>query len=71
MALYGNLTAAAAEICQRLADSLEDARDYTAARATYDDAFAFCTASGFEPTARRASRAWPSSCARAASGTVP
>ena len=52
MALDRNLTAAAAEIYQRLADSLEHAGDYTAARATYDDAFAFCTASGLEPTAQ-------------------
>jgi ATP/maltotriose-dependent transcriptional regulator MalT len=52
MALDRNLTAAAAEIYQRLADSLEHAGDYAAARATYDDAFAYCTASGLEPTAQ-------------------
>ena len=51
-ALDGNLTAAAAEIYQRLADSLEHAGDYPAARATYDDAAAFCTASGLAPTAQ-------------------
>ena len=51
-ALDRNLTSAAAEIYQRLADSLEHAGDYAAARATYDDAFAFCTASGLEPTAQ-------------------
>ena len=51
MALDHNLTAAAAEIYQRLADSLEHDGDYPAARATYDDAVAFCTASGQEPTA--------------------
>jgi DNA-binding CsgD family transcriptional regulator len=51
-ALDRNLTAAAAEIYQRLADSLEHAGDYAGARATYDDAFAFCTASGLEPTAQ-------------------
>ncbi len=50
--LESNLTAAAAEIYQRLADSLEHAGDYAGARATYDDAFAFCTASGLEPTAQ-------------------
>jgi DNA-binding CsgD family transcriptional regulator len=51
-ALDHNLTAAAAEIYQRLADSLEHGGDYAGARATYDDAFAFCTASGAEPTAQ-------------------
>ena len=50
MALDRNLTAAAAELYQRLADSLEHAGDYSAARATYDDAFAFCAAGGLEPT---------------------
>ena len=52
MALDHNLTAAAAEIYQRLADSFEHEGDYPAARATYDDAVAFCTASGQEPTAQ-------------------
>jgi DNA-binding CsgD family transcriptional regulator/type II secretory pathway predicted ATPase ExeA len=52
MALDANLTTAAAEIYQRLADSLEHAGDYAAARATYDDASAFCTAGGLEPTAQ-------------------
>ena len=51
-ALDRNLTAAAAEIYQRLADSLEHGGDYAGARATYDDAFAFCTSSGAEPTAQ-------------------
>jgi hypothetical protein len=51
LALDRNLTAAAAEVYQRLADSLEHAGDYADARATYDDAFAFCTTSGLEPTA--------------------
>ena len=51
-ALDHNLTTAAAEIYQRLADSLEHAGDYAAARATYDDAFGYCTASGLEPTAQ-------------------
>jgi DNA-binding NarL/FixJ family response regulator len=51
-ALDRNLTAVAAEAYQRLADSLEHGGDYSAARATYDDAFAFCTAGGAEPTAQ-------------------
>ena len=52
LALDANLTVAAAEIYQRLADSLEHGGDYSGARATYDDAFAFCTAGGLEPTAQ-------------------
>jgi ATP/maltotriose-dependent transcriptional regulator MalT len=52
VALDRNLTAAAAEIYQRLADTLEHSGDYSAARATYDDAFTFCTTSGLEPTAQ-------------------
>jgi ATP/maltotriose-dependent transcriptional regulator MalT len=52
LALENNLTAPAAEVYQRLADSLEHAGDYSAARATYDDAFTFCTMSGLEPTAQ-------------------
>jgi DNA-binding CsgD family transcriptional regulator len=52
MALDANLTGAAAEIYQRLADSLEHAGEYTAAKATYDDAFAYCTTGGLEPTAQ-------------------
>jgi DNA-binding NarL/FixJ family response regulator len=52
VALEHNLTSAAGEIYQRLADSLEHAGDYAAARATYDEAFAFCAASGLDPTAQ-------------------
>jgi ATP/maltotriose-dependent transcriptional regulator MalT len=51
-ALDRNLTAAAAEIFHRLADSLEHGGEYSAARATYDDAFAFCVAGGAEATAQ-------------------
>jgi DNA-binding CsgD family transcriptional regulator len=47
-----SLTAAAAEIYQRLADSLEHGGDYSAATATYDDAVAFCNRSGLDPTAQ-------------------
>jgi ATP/maltotriose-dependent transcriptional regulator MalT len=52
LALDHNLSAAAAEIYQRLADSLEHEGEYGAARSTYDDAVAFCTASGQDPTAQ-------------------
>ena len=52
LALDHNLTAEAAEIYQRLADSLEHAGDYAGARATYDDAVAYCTASGQDPAAQ-------------------
>ena len=38
LALENNLAAPAAEIYQRLADSLEHTGDYNAARATYEDA---------------------------------
>jgi DNA-binding CsgD family transcriptional regulator len=51
-ALDLNLSDAAAEIYQRLADSLEHRGDYSAARATYDDAAAFCNANGAEPAAQ-------------------
>jgi DNA-binding CsgD family transcriptional regulator/type II secretory pathway predicted ATPase ExeA len=47
-----SLTAAAAEIYQRLADSLEHGGDYSAATATYDAAVAFCNQSGLDPTAQ-------------------
>ena len=47
-----SLTAAAAEIYQRLADSLEHGGEYSAATATYDDAVAFCNQSGLDPTAQ-------------------
>jgi|GEM_PF-357734 len=52
LALDRDLTTAAAEIFQRLADSLEHGGDYAAAVATYDDAFAFCTTGGVAPTAQ-------------------
>lgn len=50
LALQHNLSGAAAEIYQRLADSLEHAGDYTAARETYDEAFGYCEAHAMEPT---------------------
>ena len=52
LALENNLAAPAAEIYQRLADSLEHTGDYNAARATYEDAFAFCTTASLQPTAQ-------------------
>jgi DNA-binding NarL/FixJ family response regulator len=51
MALEHGLTGPAAEIYQRLADALEHAGDYTAAKETYDEAFSFCAANAYEPTA--------------------
>jgi DNA-binding CsgD family transcriptional regulator/tetratricopeptide (TPR) repeat protein len=42
LALTGDHTAAAAEIYQRLADSLEHAGDYRGASRAYDEAYAFC-----------------------------
>jgi ATP/maltotriose-dependent transcriptional regulator MalT len=51
-ALDGGLTGPAAEIYQRLADSLEHAGDYPSARDTYDAAFAFCDANTLQPTAQ-------------------
>jgi DNA-binding CsgD family transcriptional regulator len=52
MALDDNLTGPAAEIYQRLADSLEHAGDYPAAEATYQAASSYCTANALEPTAQ-------------------
>jgi len=52
MALEHGLAGAAAEIYQRLADSLEHTGDYTAAGETYDTAFTFCSANALEPTAQ-------------------
>lgn len=52
LALEHNLSGAAAEIYQRLADSLEHIGDYRAARETYDEAYAYCAASALEPTAQ-------------------
>jgi ATP/maltotriose-dependent transcriptional regulator MalT len=51
-ALDEGLTGAAAEIYQRLADSLEHAGDYPSARDTYDAAFGFCEANTLQPTAQ-------------------
>jgi DNA-binding NarL/FixJ family response regulator len=52
VALEHNLTGAAAEVYQRLADSLEHLGDYRGARETYDAAFDFCAANALEPTAQ-------------------
>jgi ATP/maltotriose-dependent transcriptional regulator MalT len=52
MALDNGLTGPAAEIYQRLADSLEHAGDYPSARDTYDAAFGFCEANALQPTAQ-------------------
>jgi tetratricopeptide (TPR) repeat protein len=52
MALEHGLAGPAAEIYQRLADALEHAGDYSAAGATYDEAYSFCSANGLEPTAQ-------------------
>jgi DNA-binding CsgD family transcriptional regulator len=52
MALEHGLTAAAAEIYQRLADALEHTGDYTSAQETYDEAFSFCSSNALEPTAQ-------------------
>ena len=51
-ALEANLSDAAAEVYQRLADSLEHAGDYPSARATYDAAFSFCSVNALVPTAQ-------------------
>jgi DNA-binding CsgD family transcriptional regulator len=52
MALDHNLTGPAAEIYQRLADSLEHAGDYPGAEETYQAASAYCEANALEPTAQ-------------------
>jgi DNA-binding CsgD family transcriptional regulator len=52
MALEHGLTGPAAEIYQRLADSVEHTGDYPAAKETYDQAFGFCSANALEPTAQ-------------------
>jgi DNA-binding NarL/FixJ family response regulator len=52
LALEHGLAGPAAEIYQRLADALEHAGDYAGARATYDEAYGFCSANGLEPTAQ-------------------
>ena len=51
-ALDHNLSGAAAEVYQRLADSLEHVGDYRGARATYDEAVGFCATNELEPTAQ-------------------
>ena len=51
-ALDHNLSGAAAEVYQRLADSLEHVGDYPGARETYDEALGFCAANELEPTAQ-------------------
>lgn len=50
LALEHNLTGAAAEIYQRLADALEHSGDYTGAKATYLRAFDFCQANAIPAT---------------------
>jgi DNA-binding CsgD family transcriptional regulator len=52
MALEHGLTGPAAEIYQRLADALEHAGDYLAAKETYDEAFSFCAANALDPVAQ-------------------
>jgi ATP/maltotriose-dependent transcriptional regulator MalT len=52
MALDHGLTGPAAEIYQRLADSLEHADDYPGAEETYQAASAYCEANALEPTAQ-------------------
>jgi DNA-binding NarL/FixJ family response regulator len=52
LALEHNLSGAAAEIYQRLADSLEHVGDYRGAQDTYDEALGYCAANALEPTAQ-------------------
>ena len=52
MALEHGLGGPAAEIYQRLADSLEHTGDYPGARRTYDAAFGFCAANGLGSAAQ-------------------
>jgi tetratricopeptide (TPR) repeat protein len=52
LALEHNLSTSAAEAYQRLADSLEHAGEYAAARQTYLDAADFCQAQGVDATAQ-------------------
>jgi DNA-binding NarL/FixJ family response regulator/tetratricopeptide (TPR) repeat protein len=52
VALEHNHSGAAAEVYQRLADSLEHLGDYRGARETYDEAFGYCAANALEPTAQ-------------------
>ena len=48
-ALEHDLASAAAEVCQRLADSYKHAGEYQAAQATYKAAFGYCSANALEP----------------------
>jgi tetratricopeptide (TPR) repeat protein len=50
MALEHGLTGPAADIYQPLADALEHAGDYSAAKETYDETFSFCASNALEPT---------------------
>jgi DNA-binding NarL/FixJ family response regulator len=52
IALEHNHSGAAAEVYQRLADSLEHLGDYRGARETYDEAVGYCAANSLEPTAQ-------------------
>jgi hypothetical protein len=52
LALEHNLSGAATEVYQRLADALEHTGNYRAARQTYLEAADFCQAHGAEPTAQ-------------------
>ena len=52
LALAHNLSGAAAEVYQRLADALEHSGNYRAARQTYLEATDFCQAEGAEATAQ-------------------
>ena len=52
LALEHGFAGPAAEIYQRLADSLEHSGDYPGAQQTYDEAFTFCSTNGLEPTAQ-------------------
>jgi DNA-binding NarL/FixJ family response regulator len=52
MALEHGLTGPTADIYQRLADALEHAGDYSAAKETYNEAFSFCATNALEPTAQ-------------------
>jgi DNA-binding CsgD family transcriptional regulator len=52
MALDHNLTGPAAEVYQRLADSLEHAGDYPGAEETYQAASSYCATNALKPTAQ-------------------
>lgn len=59
LALEHNLTVAATEIYQRLADSLEHPGDYTAAQRAYGEAAGYCETQGAEATAQLCDRPPP------------